>query len=77
MSEMVERVARVLYERNPIAGISWDAVREEWRELARGHARAAIAAMRIPTDRMMIEFCHASNADTHASWEAMIDEALR
>ena len=44
-NEMVERVAKVLYERNPVAGIPWEDVHEGWRNTARGHARAAIEAM--------------------------------
>lgn len=40
-------------------------------------ARAAIQAMREPTERMLHAGCLAANKDTLEDWQAMIDEALR
>jgi hypothetical protein len=79
MSEMIERVARVLYERS-VASLTWDnihaASQESWRDLA----RAALEELRNPTEAMI----EASNREwdgrmSHRSagaWQAMIDAAL-
>ncbi len=76
MSEMVERVARVLTE---LAGYDPDEAvinlsnadgkgfRWEFRST---HARAAIDAMRMPTDAVM-------HALENEGWDAAIDEALK
>jgi hypothetical protein len=88
MSEMVERVARALFvDRYPD---------ERWPPEARqaddyrGHARAAIEAMRAPTDAMCLAGWQAGtgvfgkdsqNPNIYRrsanSWEAMIDAALK
>lgn len=67
MTDMVERVAKALVEAWPSWG-TWD------DEVARDGARAAIAAMREPTEAML-------NTPEWLSirhrWQAMIDEALK
>lgn len=94
MSEMVERVARALVvsKFGPEAEILFDSVPREFRDAdkaqdmftkrvaeARRDARAAIEAMREPTDEMV----HAGNCakfnafnPTANSFRAMIDAAL-
>lgn len=88
MSEMVERVARGLWESEPVIfawgpqerhRIPWDVAVE--RDLAgvgifRQFARAAIKAMREPTEAM----CDAGdeyNGNDRAVWQSMIDAALK
>lgn len=73
MSEMVERVAKRLYEKihsSPIPP-NWGMVvglggQHVWLDLA----RAAIEAMREPTEAMR-------PAQTKEIWQIMIDEALK
>jgi molecular chaperone DnaK (HSP70) len=82
MSEMIERVARALAENERGADL-WDEIsndsdidyigKNEFRDLA----RAAIEAMREPTEGMVeAANLHESNG-VYADWQAMIDEALR
>jgi hypothetical protein len=85
-SEMIERVARALWVQHTGRGDWWDdpsyaALTEETRNGYRGFARAAIAAMREPS-QAMIEAGgkvvlhigdHRSSADV---WRAMIDEVM-
>ena len=58
MSEMVERVARALHERMERShetgnhALGWNKIHEDLREQFRLDARAAIAAMREPTEFM-------------------------
>jgi hypothetical protein len=96
--DIVERVARVLCEQSvlrisPAAtaesiAFHFDAAAENWR----ANARAAIAAMREPTDAMITAGAH-SNSEWHddeaplhehayrdsakAIWQAMNDMALK
>ena len=88
MSEMVERVARA------IADAVYDAIKaalfetrenyvdQNWPKFATD-ARAAIAAMREPTEAMaargydMYDPEHDSGPGPDEFWRAMIDEALR
>lgn len=80
MSEMVERVAKAMDEKRidlinqPIARI--------WRDLA----QAAIEAMRLPTEGMIIaaggrcinlEYADDPSYEPQIVWEDMIDEALK
>lgn len=78
MTEMVERVAKAIW---PLAfegdGAGW----HQRRAVAMDQARAAIEAMRNPTAAMLFV---GSNDDAGftavnllASWEFMIDEALK
>lgn len=81
--EMIERVARAIYFRGDDQGDdAWNHCQPHWRELAREQARAAIRALRIPTEAM----CQAGS-DAHSVWgfgaadaaivfPAMLDAAL-
>ncbi len=82
MSEMVERVARRLAIED--GADDWDLIGPVTRGIFERNARAAIEAMREPTDDMM----HAvgcggerkewlSGQAWRASYQAMIDEALK
>ena len=86
MSEMVERVARAIYEddfggpdRTPTP---WAERDEEFRETVRSNARAAIQAMREPTSAM-VEAADSRRDPRNgwlgaiSAWEAMIDAALK
>jgi hypothetical protein len=81
MSEMVERVARAMAADYNIRHdcqhgfddvFFLDAVRDEWRAAA----RAAISAMREPTEAMV----RAANRNNHPrdeeTWRTMVDAAL-
>jgi hypothetical protein len=82
VSEMVERIARAIFDgqRDTIA---WDSLKPEFQAEYRDDARAAIAAMREPTFEMSeaafrIEAAgHSQRTLIEAAWRAMIDEALR
>lgn len=76
MSEMVERVAKAIVARRKLpsgCSINWDCFRED--------ARAAIEAMREPTEEMKnIDPAYYGRCPTcggvEQSWPAMIDAAL-
>lgn len=89
MSEMIERVAEAICraENGEVgvngcrecllgytAGVS--AAPKNCLGVYSATARAAIEAMREPTDAMMLAACHAGNEDMEASWRVAIDEAL-
>lgn len=90
MSEMVERVARAIYERDEAGAgtpVPWDDAGPLTVAHAYNVARAAIEAMRIPTKEMvdagMSEISDVTVSDPKASaWDAMrfyramIDAAL-
>ena len=84
MSEMVERVAKALYiaEIGPAIGpFDWD-IDEAGEVAARNYrkmARAAIEAMREPTEAMVRAGGDVTESDAIAiaTWHAMIDEAIR
>ncbi|MGY2995426.1 hypothetical protein [Mesorhizobium sp. URHB0026] len=86
MNEMIERVARAICKES---GQPWEASTVDYREICIGFARAAIEAMREPTEQMTKAAC--VEADKHGyyhtrgyfdveeaeySWRAMIDAAL-
>ncbi len=91
-SEMVERVARASFaawckrmadtgQRAPdIANAKFEELSEREREFAFLHARAAILAMREPTEAMIEgassydDYGHPAICKAH--WQAMIDRAL-
>jgi hypothetical protein len=82
MNETVERVARALWD---AAGSpdeeSWDATMEQFRAIYRRQARAAIAAMREPTEEMAdagtkVMATQHQRRWSLPIWRAMIDEAL-
>jgi hypothetical protein len=73
MSEMVERVTQALFMADePPAPAGWNDLAERWRNNYRGMARAALEAMREPTEAMMSE--HSQIQIT--GYRDMIDEAL-
>ncbi len=80
MSEMVERVAKALFaSRRTILPLArWDQLTDAGREQYRFEARAAIEAMRGPTEEMSDlgtdEFCEGGDASSARS--CMIDAAL-
>lgn len=76
MSEMVERVAKAIASKQPPLS---DRVLSMHAEQALFEmARAAIEAMRVPTEAMIEEaWADARAEDAAAVWKAMIDEALK
>lgn len=84
MNEMIERVAIALYGADGFALAMWPPAeawlkdRESVRERYRGLARAAIEAMREPTEKMdMAAWGSLSKtSDSTAMWHAMIGAAL-
>lgn len=87
VESMVEGVARAIYE-VPGRGYEWSNAEEPERKHALKYARAAIEAMREPTDAMMdvmndvvidgpdyVDF-YPSMADCASLWTAGIDAAL-
>ena len=81
MSEMVERVAQALhaywlqYYDGPKQLTPWDDLGHMHKTYGVGLARAAIAAMREPTQDMWLAY--APDATIERNWRAMIDEALK
>lgn len=94
MSEMVTRVARAIWP--AVKGITlteWENAHPLAKEVMLGKARAAIEAMREPTEKMIAEgdsamdwdssdatgqwYVHYHDGDAAKSWQAMIDEALK
>lgn len=91
MSEMVERVAKAIHnsEYNGDGNFHW---REETADIYRRAARAALTAMREPTQEMLYAAMNANershnmwpggesgpaiDADGQEYWRAMIDAAL-
>lgn len=85
---MVERVARAIYEgRNGRGARAWGSQPNAHKEPYRSDARAAIEAMREPTDEMIIEGVETLNhslgdgsvmdRDPLFAWRAMIHVALQ
>lgn len=87
MSEMVERVARAIYEqRNGFGAKPWGRQPASHREPYLHDAKAALKAAREPTTAMLRagsstwdEKISATEPFPHdlGTWRAMIDEALR
>lgn len=82
--EMVERVARRLWHLK--YGTNWDDYHEDARAEFRQQARAAIEAMREPTETMIaaawterssLDEAPTPGATFKLLWQAMIDEALQ
>ena len=79
MSEMVEKVAKAMHSVDALIQPSWESLEGE-QEDYREYARAAIAAMREPTEAMI----EAAQWNTTRGkvptfkdqWQAAIDEAL-
>lgn len=81
MSEMVEKVARALHEQfrktyGGAAQTSWDDLSNFNRNYGLGLARAAIAAMREPTEAMVDRAAMDEIFAPRLCWVDMIDEAL-
>lgn len=89
MSEMskVEEVARAIYETEPYqismqSEMPWADVHESQKEGFRVKARAAIAAMREPSEAMLFAYGTTSmgpddDALAKSVWHPMIDAALK
>lgn len=78
MSEMVERVARAISaEHIRLDGMTWEQCHPKYQEDRRRMARAAIAAMREPTQAMILGDNKHDDYDPKYVWQLMIDEALR
>lgn len=82
--DMVEKIAIALHERDqakeqPHFRIPWGQCIPKYQEELRGDARAALEAMREPTEDMILVNSDAAGPDdqaTIADWNAMIDAAL-
>lgn len=76
MSEMVERVARALWERHMDPDEPWATVDEFWRETYLEKARAAIEAMRQPTIEMLKAMVGVSYSATTPMMEDAFNAAI-
>lgn len=79
MSEMVDRVAQYLLEHcnsgHDEDDVHWDDLPDKAKALIRQTSRVVIAAMREPTNEMVVSgHGHATASD---AWRAMIDTALK
>lgn len=91
MSEMVERVAAAMYLHGPSTLVipsgwpfpEWEEADQSIKDCWRDYARILIAAMREPTEAMVVaagkenELAATPEADATAAWQTMIDEALK
>ena len=89
MNEMIERVARAVYEKRNAGRrnvAEWDKLPAAVKAEERRDARAAIAAMREPTADMLAAFVPARDNDElktwgarikERTWRAMIDAAIK
>ena len=73
MSEMTERAARAMADEQ---GMGWERMFEPTRAMWRNLAKVAIEAMREPTEAMT-DFADFPSDEAKATWQAMIDRALR
>lgn len=71
MSEMIERVAKAIW--GDLG--DWENTDGDMKESVRREARRAIAAMREPTEAMMLSPCVWGEDDKEA-YQAIIDAAL-
>lgn len=90
MSEIIERVARALHKRMAGGRVTWDELSLFSKAAARDVARAAILAMREPTEAMVYEamttayptvkeaggMLPQAKEAARLEWQAMIDAAL-
>lgn len=79
MSDIVEKVARAIYQADkPSHHADWEVAAKTEGNRAHWHkvARAAITAMRVPTEKML-EAPGVAGVTMDADWPAMIDEALK
>ena len=73
MSEMVERVARAIYEAKEGPFEKWADAPETWKPEWRIAAQAAIAVMREPTDEMIEAGWRKDSNISRTVWIDMID----
>jgi hypothetical protein len=77
VNEIVERVARAIYCIGEPKWDIWAVMDETQRDLWRSRARAAIEALREPSEAMAYAIKHtAIGADSLGWWRAGIDAAL-
>jgi hypothetical protein len=91
MGEMIERVARALFEKGPShtrPAPGWEYLTEDWKEAFRSTARVAMEAMREPIETMVNAADNSfewgppmagplNDALPGPVWRAMIDAALK
>lgn len=79
MSEMVERVARALYDATPFKETEggYDKQSVAYKTMCRLLARAAIEAMRRPTDEVAVALDRVPGGWGRGAWIEGIDAALR
>lgn len=68
---MIERVAKAIDAASQPAG------KPDYKILMENCARAAIEAMREPTERMLAAGMKEEGVDLLSEWKAMIDDALK
>ncbi len=80
MSEMVERVARALFANNSGSSPRGKRADRAWKNYE-GHARAAIEAMRDPTEEQYEALCATGlmwkDQSSQTVWQTYIDAALK
>jgi hypothetical protein len=79
MSEMTERCCEAYWNAGLSSGYAkgkWHEQDEDQKHVVRHRMRAAIEAMREPTQDMMRAAQATNNEHTLAKWKAMIDTAL-
>lgn len=78
-NELVERVARAIYDLDKIGVREWEDAPISTREDCLACARAAIEAMREPTEAMQAAGAHRreNRKPVAEIWRTMIGEALR
>lgn len=79
MSEMIERVAKALYDNmclaNPHVMTTWETLSWDLKSYYSEQARAAIEAMHNPT-RNMVHAALECDGPPSINWQAMIEAAL-
>jgi hypothetical protein len=76
-SEMVERVAKAIRNNGSVRyDPDWEGVSEEAKEMFRQDARAAIAAMREPTEEVLMLVFETGSGGRLCAWQMMIDKIL-
>lgn len=75
-SEMVEKVAKAMFAKGAV-NVTWGGVDDLSRQMFMDFARTAIAALREPTEAMILAGVHHDNmGDMAGRWRAMVDAAL-
>lgn len=77
MSELVDRAARIINPQFDSFGHLGAAYVRQYQDETRAKARAILAAMRDPTEAMILAGVHHDNmGDMAGRWRAMIDAAI-